>query len=106
MSKDYFHVDGQAYPLPSVFYDIETQDISVAAYEPSTATYTDRGFFVKPDTAGTVPVITLKSYRENGNSISGLSYVNIYCNQYEWILTPVVAVNTGGDASNINVGLY
>lgn len=101
-----FSISGTTYSVPFVFYDIENQDISGSAYEPTTATYLDHGFWVKPDTAGTLPVITLAAYKDNGSSFSGLSYVDMYIGQFEWLLTPVVRVNTGGDASNINVGLW
>jgi hypothetical protein len=100
-----FNVHGDAYEVPFVFYDIENKSLT-SSFEPSTAKYIQKGFWVKPDTAGTLKVITLKQYRENEDSISGLSYVDVYVNQYEWLLTPVVAVNSASDASNINVGLY
>lgn len=101
-----FSLGGETYEVPVVFYDIENQDISASAYAPSGDAYLKKGFFVKGDTAGTLKVITLKSYRDNGDSTSGLSYTDVYVQQGEWVLTPVVAVNTGSDSSNINVGLY
>lgn len=106
MSARTYHIDGATYTMPEVFYDIEDQDISAAAYTPSTTKYLRNGFFVRPDTAGTLKVITFKQYKANGDSTSGLSYVDMYVGQYEWLMTPVVAVNTGSDASNINVGLF
>ena len=106
MPRDIFTINGEAYPLPSIFYDIENQDISATDYAPTADTYINKGFFVRPDTVGTLNVITLKSYLENGNTIVGLSYVAMYVQQYEWLLTPVVAVAATSDAGNVNVGLY
>ena len=106
MSARTYYIDGDIYTMPEVFYDIENQSIASAAYAPTTAKYLRNGFFVKPDTAGTLKVITFKSYKANGDSTSGLSYVDMYVNANDWLMTPVVAVNTGSDASNINVGLF
>jgi hypothetical protein len=106
MSSRHYYIDGERYTMPEVFYDIEYQDISAAAYAPSTAKYLRNGFLVRGDTEGTLPVITFGAYKANGDSTSGLSYVNMYVNANEWLMTPVVAVNTGGSSSNINVGLF
>jgi hypothetical protein len=101
----YITVGGIQYSVPAAFSDIENKDISGSNFAPSTNKYLHRGFWVKPDTGGTLSVITFKQYVDNGWSTSGLSAVDMYVGEYEWLLTPVVQVNTGGDASNINVGI-
>jgi len=104
--RNTFMVDGDTYEVPFILNDIENQDISAAAYAPTGDKYLKKGFFVKGDTSGTLKVITLYQYKENENSTSGLSYRDIYVQAGQWELTPVVAVNTGSDSSNINVGTY
>ena len=106
MSSRHYYIDGERFTMPEVFYDVENQDISSAAFAPTDAKYTKTGFLVRGDTDGVLKVITYKSYRANGNSISGLSYVDMYESANTWLMVPVVAVNTGSDSDNINVGLF
>lgn len=106
MNRNFYTIDGKQYDVPEVFSDIETYAVASGDYEPTDLRYTERGFWVKPDTDGNIVVVTFNDYAANGYSRSGLSGTSLIANAGEWVLTPVISIiESGTDSTNVNIGI-
>jgi len=69
--------------------------------------YLDHGFLVRPDTNGSIRVVTWADYNENDNVVVDANAVTITgCVTFKWEECRIVKVfQTGTDSTNILVGI-
>ena len=89
----------RGYAVPFILRDIESQDISSAAYSPTADTpkldkYCKHGFFVMPDEDLTLEIISWDAYNRNNDTVSGLTPVSVFCSAGQWLACPVVYVGS------------
>lgn len=98
----------RGYAVPFILRDIESQaitnDFDPTEDTPKLDKYCKHGFFVMPAEDLTLEVISWDAYNRNGNSITGLTAVSVFCSAGQWLACPVVFV---GDESGktVNIGL-